>query len=327
MSRRLPVALAAAALLLAAPAGAATSGDVMALLNAERTANGLPAVTERPEWSDACRHHVDYEIAHGDLSHDEADTAHPTFSPEGAFAAENSVLADEDAWTAATPWFDAPTHRAQILTPALAQTGVDDHGGYQCAITFPGWTRSLPATTVLTHPGQGRRGVPASEVANEEPYTANSFVGLPVGARTGPQLLVFTAGDARISAATLTGPDGPVEVRFVDNGTQAIGEYLPPGGILVPVAPLRPDAGYAASVTVTVSGTNLRHTWTFATGAGTPPAGDARTTTLETPTACRRLRASLAKARAQLKRARTRARRRTLQRRVASLRRQVSRRC
>jgi len=140
----------------------------MAFVNAQRSQSGLFGdVRERPEWSDACRRHDDYELAHGgDLTHDEADTSSPAYSPEGAFAADNSVLADEDAWTAAGPWFDAPVHRHQFYTPLLTETGVDDHGGVQCAIAGPAYNRALPAGGVWTMPGrrgQRRRGERAGQ--------------------------------------------------------------------------------------------------------------------------------------------------------------------
>src|SRR4051812_7593734 len=128
----LAAAVATGALALAPGVADATSNaDIMAFVNAQRAQNGLFGdVRERPEWSDACRRHDDYEAAHGgDLSHDESDPPSPASSPEGAFAADNSVLADEDSWTALGPWFDAPVHRHQFYTPLLTATGVDDHGG------------------------------------------------------------------------------------------------------------------------------------------------------------------------------------------------------
>jgi hypothetical protein len=146
---------------------------------------------------------------------------------------------------------------------------------------------------------------------------------------------VFTARPARITAATLTGPDGSVDVRYIDNSTREIGDYIPPGGILVPLAPLRDDAGYAATVTVVVGGRTLRHGWSFATGSGTPPAEGATGTTDVTGGAgakapgggCKSSRAGLKRARAQLRATHRPARRRALKRRIARLTRQVSRRC
>jgi hypothetical protein len=311
-------------------AHAIPAADIMALVNQQRAQNSLPAdVRERSDWSDACRKHDDYTLAHGgDITHEEPDTASPTYSPEGAFAADHSVLADEDFWTAAGPWYDAPIHRHQFYTPELAETGVDDHGGVQCAITDPGYTRKLTAGQVWTHPGDGVTGVPAGEIANEEPYYPGQFVGVAAGTRTGPNLLVFTAtGPAKVLSASLTGADGaPVEVRWIDNTTRDVGDFINPGAIIVPISPLRDGAQYAASVTFTVGGKTFTHRWGFASGNGAAPAPSAQTVAGADPctparTKAAKARAALKRARAALKRKRTarrRARVKTLQRRSRS---------
>jgi hypothetical protein len=68
----------------------------------------------------------------------------------------------------------------------------------------------------------------------------------------------------RITAATLTGPHGPVALRTVDRTTPTVGPYLPPGsGFLIPVAPLEPGATYAA--TVSFGGGQARRAWHFTT--------------------------------------------------------------
>src|SRR4051794_2508276 len=302
-----------------AAAQAIPSADIIALVNQQRAQNGLFGdVRERPEWSDACRRHDDYEAAHGgDISHDESDTGSPASSPEGAFAADNSVLADEDSWTAAGPWYDAPVHRHQLYTPLLTETGVDDHGGLQCAIVGPAYDRVLPADQVWTFPGDAVSGVPASEVANEEPVTPTPSVGLAVGARTGPNLLVFTAkGPARILSASLATANGSaVEGRGIDDTTANIGDYLTPRGIIVPVAPLRDGTQSRASVTLGVGGRPSTHTWGFAAGDGPAPAPSATTVAGKDP--CPPARAGAAKARAALEKARAALkRRRTAKRRT-----------
>ena len=293
---------------------------------------------ERPEWDDACRRHNDYEAAHGgDISHDEADTASPAYSPEGAFAADNSVLADEDTWTAAGPWFDAPVHRHQFYSPALTETGVDDHGGLQCAIVGPGYNRALDSAQVWTMPGDAVNGVAASELANEEPVTPNSFIGVPPGATTGPQILVWTAnGPAKIVSARLTSDDGTDrEVRWVDNTTQNIGDYLQPGGIVVPIQPLRDKARYVASVTLTAGRRTITRRWSFATGSVAAPAPSA--VTVAGPDPCPPARTKAKKARTALKKARTaykkrhtakrRTRVRTLTRRASAADKAAARAC
>ena len=100
---------------------------------------------------------------------------------------------------------------------------------------------------------------------------------LPAGTRTGPHLLVLADGpfardgDTRLADVRLTGPLGPVEVRWIDDADPRIGPYIPPGGIAIPVEPLVPGSAYRASATVLgAGGVRLTRTWSFRT-AGTAP--------------------------------------------------------
>ena len=52
-------------------------------------------------------------------------------------------------------------------------------------------------------------------------------------------MLAWGVGDGRLTHATLAGPHGPVAVRTVDDETPGLTGYLPPGGIVIPVRPLR----------------------------------------------------------------------------------------
>ncbi len=123
---------------------------------------------------------------------------------------------------------------------------------------------------------------------------------LTTSVRTGPSLYFFygTArtpsgrffGKGAITAASLTGPSGPVEVRTVDNKTPApdgsptpLGAYLAPGGIVIPVSPLAKNATYTASVAFTPDSGEppVTRTWSFSTGASIAPGGG--TTTPGTP--------------------------------------------
>jgi hypothetical protein len=94
-------------------------------------------------------------------------------------------------------------------------------------------------------------------------------VGLPRGTRTGFNMMVYAEGvrdpwHLRITAATLTGPHGPVAVRTVDRTNPTVGPFLPSGsGFIIPVAPLEPGATYKASVSF--GGGEARRTWHFTT--------------------------------------------------------------
>jgi hypothetical protein len=309
---------------LMVPSSAA--GQVLSTVNQQRAENGLPTVRERADWSEGCRRHIAYMAAHFEVTHEESDVLHPTFSEEGKWAGENSVLAYEEAWTVASPWFDAPIHLHQFLTPLLRVTGLAEQDGFQCAIVDPGYTRALSRRRLWTYPGDGRSGVPASEVADEEPSTPGEYLGIERGTRTGPSLLVWAGvGPAEIISASLTGPDGKVRVRWIDNTTRDAGEYLTPGGIIVPVNPLRDNAGYRANVRVLVDGRILEKTWRF--GTGTAPAPPKPPDTGLSRRECQSLRLRVQRLLAVRRTVQRDARRRKLLSRANDLRRQIRREC
>jgi hypothetical protein len=272
-------ALSAAALVMlslaawASPAQAATAQEAINLLNAQRTANGIPGgIVERPDWSTGCAHHNRYEAANGGFSHSE-DPAKPGYTADGNFAAQNSVLAfGAKSFSVANPWQNMPVHLAQLLAPAFSQTGYDEYNGFACMTTFPGYNRPPPSgSAVYTYPGAGATNVTPSQTAKESPNTPGDFVGLPQGTTTGPHLFVFGNWSGspigQVTSASLTGPSGAIEVRFVDNTTNTIGTLLPrPSGILIPVLALAPHTTYQASVVLKVGAANVPASWSFTTG-------------------------------------------------------------
>jgi hypothetical protein len=260
------------------PAGAASSAEIVAALNAQREANGIPAgITERGDWSANCAQHNEYMQQNGSLTHDE-DPGAPGYTSGGAWAGQNSVLASGSTWSAGNPFEEAPIHLHQLLAARLSEMGADERYGWVCATTWPGMNRSHTAAGVLySYPGDGRTEVPAAQTVSESPFTPGDFVGLPEGTTTGPHLYVMVdvPGDdasAQITSASLTGPRGPEDVRWVDNHTDQIGPYLPPGGIVIPAHPLARGAGYTASVAVVAGGEQLSRTWSFTTVPNRPPS-------------------------------------------------------
>ncbi len=267
-------------LLLTAPATAATGTDIVSYVNAQRAANGIPAaITERPDWSQSCAEHNRYMDQNEAVTHAE-DPSMPGYTKAGAWAAQNSILTNIGAWTATeSPFETAPIHLAQLLAPDLAELGADQYEGYTCATTYPGYTRPSPAAvTGYSYPGNGATGVVASEVAAEGPFTPGELVGLPAGTETGPYLMAFLDGPAKIksatiSAASLTGPAGPVAIESIGSDNPNIRDYLPaPMAFLIPRAPLA-DGTYHASVSFSYSGKTTPVAFAFTVGqqlAGEP---------------------------------------------------------
>ena len=224
----------------------AATADSLDDLNALRSANGLPAgIGENPAWSAACALHMRY-LELNDFEgnwHTESPTR-PGFSVAGLDAANSSVLSNAPSLGLETNWEDAPFHFAQLLAPKLSVTGFSDG----CMYTWPGYQRPEPAELRLySYPGDG------------------------IEDATSPYLYVFGFGGgtrgATLRDASLTGPDGPVAVRIVDNHTPGAEGLLPPGGIVIPAEPLARDTLYTAQVTFTSDeGVRPIKRWSFRAG-------------------------------------------------------------
>jgi hypothetical protein len=272
---------------LAIPPGihsTATDADLVSL-NSERARWGIPAgLIANQTWSDACAAHNAYEQTNHVLDHPETQAA-PGFSPGGNWAGTHSVLSDKSPWTATVnPWDDAPIHLNQLMTPDLSVIGIDASRGHVCATTFPGMLAPVAASgTVFTYPGDGTTGLPPAENAQERPFVPGQFVGIPEGTIAGRELFVYEEGNAgsfshgvSIANATLTGPSGPVEIRWVDSTTNQVGPFLT-GGVILPVKPLAPKTTYTAQVVLNAFGGTfdsvipaVSHQWSFSTGATNP---------------------------------------------------------
>ncbi len=232
------------------------------LLNAQRAANGIPAgLSFNDQAAEGCRLHANWMDLNHKIAHVEPPGS-PGYTPAGAAAGNSSVLggvwsdAKADVWSS-NPYETAPIHLMQLLGPRLSTTGIWG----PCASTWPGYQRAQPESPTLhTYPGNGTSGIYSKETASELPFVPGDFVGLPAGTRTGAHLFVLASGmgSGALSKSSLTGPNGPVEVRTVDNKTPEIGSFLPPGGIILPVKPLT-AGNYTASAIFTAR--------TIATGA------------------------------------------------------------
>ncbi len=271
--------LTAALLALVPIAGAGTAADDVASLNAKRAANGIPAdIAINPDWSARCAQHNEYMRVTNTVSHGE-DPASSAFTTGGDWAGRNSVLASGAVWSASNfIWEGAPLHLAQLLAPQLAQVGIADDNRFVCMTTWPGFTRDEPATNrVVTYPGNGA-SIYSSITTEEWPTTPARALGLPD--TTGPHLYVYQWGPSggfsangaplAIRSASVTGPSGPVDLRWVDRTNATVGQYLPTSSaILIPVSPLEQNATYLAKATFT---NGVAYAWTFTTRASSTTA-------------------------------------------------------
>jgi len=285
--RRFAALAGCAAAVLAAVAApqsrAATAQQTIALLNAQRAANGLPAdIVEDPALTSDCAAHDRYMFLNHRLTHVEQQGA-PGFSSGGEYAGENAVLSHGPGWDAGNPYESAPLHLDQLLAPRLRSVGSADLDGYSCTTTFPGWNGPDPAGPVVyTYPGNGA-GIYPSEVASELPWTPGQLVGIPPQTTTGPYLIVFVDAPgqnpidnpATLADATLVGPSGPIAITTVDGskgvpGGGTLGAYLSPGGFMIPAMPLIAGATYHAQVVVTFAGVQTAHDWSFTVRGNDP---------------------------------------------------------
>ena len=257
--RRVSVASSVLAVFLfAAPAAsAADSAQAVAFLNAQRAANGIPGdLVNDPNLELGCRQHNRYMEANGALGHGE-NPASPYYTPEGGaeepWAYRGEVLSyggyEPDGWN---PWEWAPIHLYLMLDPERTTAGYDS-AKYTCmrlgGQRHPGGLEP----SFFSYPGPGTVGIYPEERAYESPYVPQQLVGIPEGAATGPNILLFSTGTRELDAVSfgITGPGGSVAARMVDANTQSEvgdGGWFDGGGVLIPEQPLVPYTTYEVSV-------------------------------------------------------------------------------
>lgn len=252
-----------------APAVAIPAGEAITHLNAQRARNGLPAgIVEHPAKTLGCAQHLRYQqLNRTGLTHVEIE-GRPGWTLEGAREAPGSggseVLGFGDAWDDAwtQPWSDAPIHFALTMSPEVQGAGYAFNGAATCmrlGEAPDGVVAIEPLPAIYSVPGPGVTGVPASWSTNELPYTPADVLGLREP--TGYDILLWNrlTGADDIASAQLTGPAGPVAVRWVDSRTPTPtvtngadtweGGTWGWGTMVLPVRPLDPDQPYVLQVT------------------------------------------------------------------------------
>lgn len=257
--------------LAAAPAGAVTSGQIIARLNAERAANGIPGgITENPQWTQDCHQHIQYMIDNRYFGHVEQ-PGRAGYTAGGAFAGVNSVISKGSSWAGGDPFDDAPFHLIQLMTPSLNRVGAAQFGGYSCVTTYPGFshTYSVGQSTLYSWPGNGISGIHWAWTFNELPHAPGDDVGLSQHTLTGPDVIVMYRGPAglgeldQLQSATMTGPSGPVETRIVNNQRDPLA--LQEGGFVIAAHPLAPGTTYTVSATFASPARSWSSSFSFTT--------------------------------------------------------------
>jgi hypothetical protein len=272
--------LLAATLLAPAAASAVSDSEAVALLNAQRARNGIPAnLTVSPALSDGCAKHGAYIALNGGLLVHSEEPRLPGYTAEGAGLAGGSnkgevLTAGPDRWDAVStnPWSNSPMHLWLMFQPAGGATGYAADGRTVC-MRFGLDARAPDGAYSL--PGAGATGVPARlDSSGESPYSPGDLVGVS-NTQAGPPIVIWRVGArADIERASLSSPAGAAEVRLVDSRTPALdGTPHRFGSYVLPVAPLATGTSYTLEV-VFSDGFTYRTTFTTA-GTAPPPASAA----------------------------------------------------
>jgi hypothetical protein len=139
--RRNPIASAGALLvtlgfvllLTAAPASAVTSAQIVATINAERAANGIPPVVEDPALSAGCAEYDRYRQTNGSLENaftlGAEKSSLPGYTAAGARASHDSLVnagdTPGDSWANGDVFDTAPGHLVALMDPAVSRIGAD----------------------------------------------------------------------------------------------------------------------------------------------------------------------------------------------------------
>ena len=279
---------------LPSPTIVAFDPDWLRYLNGFRVAAGLPALREDSAWSAESGLHSRYMILSGDVGHSE-DPNNPFYTNAGNAAGDTGNIAIGNLSSAPFQWainywLSAPFHAVPMLDPQLAVTGFGEYrdpGGIQAVgatldverglgalpdgVEFPVmWPGNDSVTWVL------RYSLPEFPAALSHCTGYSQATGAPI---------ILQLGDGRltpnVTATTLLRDGEPLahcqfdETNYThsDAWTQRSARTIldqRDAVVLIPAAPLVPDATYA----VRVDANGQTYTWSFRTAAGPPQERD-----------------------------------------------------
>jgi len=163
-------------------------GQIVAKLNAQRVANGIPGgITLNAQWMAGCQHHVHYEELNGIAWTHQETPGKPGFTKDGQIAGGAGDQSYTSGWEVGNPFENLPLHMATLMAPGPMQLGAYESGRRVCMEIAMGYGRAIANNTLFTYPGNGRPGVVTSQtVHGERPASPGDVVGLPQGRTTGP---------------------------------------------------------------------------------------------------------------------------------------------
>ena len=219
-----------------------SSEEMVALLNEQRRASGLPGVTHAPDLSASC-------------------------DQEGVRADAHVRDWSGRRWTRTeNPWTNAPLHLVGIFDPLATEAGAAQTGDTYCMRVRDG--RSFDRPTFFSIPAFGAENVTAAPGGRWEiPYTPMHVLGLsgPEGGPSGPQILAWAAGadSATVIDVLITGPNGRVETRTLDSSS---GRWPVSSALVIVVRRLDPLTRYTGHIRwATASGGELTQPLDFTT--------------------------------------------------------------
>ncbi len=246
--------------------------DWLATVNLYRDLAGLPAVTERADWTAGAQAHAEYTAREDVVGHTENPSS-PAYSAAGAEAAANGNVAghsspDRGFGWAIDAWMTGPFHAVGIVDPLLAESGFglahDGGGSLRTGAVLDvirGRTGELDAVTFpIVYPRAGGVLPLARYDGNEYPDPLSACPGYE--APTGPPLVLqfgsFVDTPA-IGATSLTRDGMPVDHCVFDGTTYVNGDAAAQATarnglaaraavVVMPRDPLKRGSTYAVSV-------------------------------------------------------------------------------
>jgi hypothetical protein len=220
--------------------------------------------------SKGCLAHARYLAKNADQQqiwpdvHDER-SDRPGFTPAGAWAAQNSVIAYDETRPedAVDGWMATFYHRLPLLDPGLLRIGWGLHEGI-AVLDCGSLAGPYPVQTIAVWPAHRSRGVPrrfAPEIPNPVPGADQSQWGYPItlqifGPEHDPDIpMRLFVGSEKVDCY-YSSPFSPTNIEIVPKGAYC----------LIPKRPLLPNTRYEVRATDPIYD-NKPFRWYFTTGA------------------------------------------------------------